>query len=481
MSEYLSRPLLDIRPDFKAITSGQLDDFTCQSVGLGLATPWKVTSGPKRTVAMEFLFGTAAQAAEFRRFFGARHSRRTGFWLPIWLNEYRVVSDAIQGATSITVGPSELGSTIGSFSSFQHLALATWGKLECYEIDSVTPDGDNEVITLTSGLSTALVADQTTCGGLLWARLGDDRLVFRHKNDLVCRVQTKFVELPTEYTTEHEGSAPIYLYLVEQGSSSWRYANWAFDLEIGATTWEAADITHTAVSAGIDLVNRSVQIRTGTTDADHPFRRFKDRLLVEPMTVTIYRTDLDTLTLDTSQPVYVGRVERAPFLQKGVIEAELSSIFRVGEFEAPRIMCQRLCNNRVYDEVCGLDEADFTESGTITAIDSGIVLPYVDAVEFGAKATAESDPNWFALGKVTVGSEVRLCVGQDGDRLYLNAPFQDAAVTDAVSATAGCDRRVGTCFDKFDNDRLLGFPYIPNTNPNADALLRPQPTGGKKA
>jgi hypothetical protein len=483
MSEYLSRPLLDVRPDFKRLTAGQLDDFTFQTIGMGKATPWKVTSGPKRTVSMEFLFGTHPEQKTFRQFFGDLKGRRYGFWLPIWLNEYSIVEDASMSATEITVRRAELADSLADFENFRHLVLCTWDKIECYEIDSVAEDGDNEVITLTSGLTTALVANDTVCGGLLFARLAGDTIKYTHKNDIVSRVNVQFTELPAEYTTEHEGSAPIYLYKFTKGLDNWRFGNWGMNVTAGGNTWERANVTHTNIRAGIDVLSDQIQIRFGTdqTYPTNPLRYFNNRLTAEDMTVTVYKTDLSTLTVDTTAPLFVGKVERVQFEDKGIIVAQVSSIFRVGEVPLPQKAVQRLCNNRLFDGVCSLVAATYTTAGTISAQSTTIVLPYVEATAFGTKATTEDDPNWFALGKVTVGTEVRLCVGQDGNRLYLDAPFAGADIAEAVSATAGCDKRIGTCELKFGNlDNYLGFPYIPSVDPNLEALVTPRPSGGKK-
>jgi hypothetical protein len=123
--------------------------------------------------------------------------------------------------------------------------------------------------------------------------------------------------------------------------------------------------------------------------------------------------------------------------------------------------------------------ADFTTTGTITALTDD----YVEAAEFAAKETAESDPVWFALGVVRVGNETRLATGTNGaGRLYLNFPFRSAIVGDTITAEAGCSKRIGVCTGKFNNlVNFLGFPYVPNTNPQFEALSQPKAGGGKKS
>jgi hypothetical protein len=481
LAQYLSRPLLLIRPDFANVTAGQMDDFSYVTQGMGRSTPWKVTSGPKRTVATEFLFGTHPEQKEFRKFFSDLAGRRRGFWLPCQLDEYRVTADAAKDATVITVERTGLHDADSSFASYQHLCLVTKDKIECYKIDHVTISGTTEQITLTSGIATDLVADQTVCGGLLFCRLNDDKLTFKHRNDIVSRLSVTFVELPTEYDTEHTGSAPVYLYEITRGIQVWRYANFGADLNIGGQLWSSSDITHGALMASVDLISQELEVRVGTDDPTHPFRFFNSRLNSALMTVRIFKTDYLIQTVDLSQPIFAGRVESVPFRAKGVISAQLSTAFRVGETQFPKVQMIRMCNNRLFDGICLLAAADWTTTGAITALDTTVTLPWVEAAEFGAMATTKSDPDWFALGLVTVGTEVRICTGQDGNRLYLNAPFSSAIVTNLCSAAAGCDKRVSTCNLKFANlAHYLGWPYIPNENPTITPLIQPTVSTGKK-
>jgi hypothetical protein len=125
-----------------------------------------------------------------------------------------------------------------------------------------------------------------------------------------------------------------------------------------------------------------------------------------------------------------------------------------------------------------VDLGPLTTAATLTDVQP----TFVEAAAFGTAATAHTDPNWFALGRVTVGNEVRMVVGQDATKLYIDEPFYAAAIGAAAAAKPGCDKRVFTCFNKFNNlDNTVQFPYLPSRNPQFEALLLPQTTGGKKA
>jgi uncharacterized phage protein (TIGR02218 family) len=264
-------------------------------------------------------------------------------------------------------------------------------------------------------------------------------------------------------------SAPIKLY-------SWRYAGWGIDVEANGETWQAADISDSGFVSGGDIIGDGPTITLSTDDATHPFRISLDPF-TKPATVTIY--EVDALVPAFDLPVFVGEVVDVDIGKVGKISIRLSSILRVAERSGPRVQIKRTCHHDLYDARCGLTAATFTTTGAIDAINES--PPWVEASEFATKATAESDPNWFALGKVICGDEIRFCVGQSAGKLYLNAPFRNAAVLDSISALAGCDKRINSGCAKFSNTaNFLGFPYLPNVNPQYQALMEPQPEGGKK-
>lgn len=480
MSTYLSRTVFDIRPQFDRPSIGVLDDHTYDSSGVGAFTPWKVTTGPKRRVTYPFILGTRSESKAFRMLIATAHGRRTGFWLPIWSMEYRLTSTVSAGATQITVQRVTLDEAESAFSQFKNLFLADQsGKLECYQISSVAISGDTEVITLSAALTTDAVSTTDICGGLIFARLADDRIDYAFRSHEACECRVTFVELPQEYTTAHEGSAPLFLYEFTRGATISRYAGSLATVSAGGFSWASADITHGELSNGIEFLDEPLEIRLATDDAAHPLRYFLDRNGLDRVTARVFETDADAPSIP-STPLFSGQIRSVIFGSRGELVAKCSSVHRHGRRSLPGVQIQRLCNHRLYSAGCGLDETDWDTTGTIDAIQA-TDPPWVEASEFGDKATAESDANWFALGKVVVGSETRLCVGQSGNRLYLNAPFKSAVVGNPITASAGCDKRVGTCDSKFSNTaNFLGFPYIPNVNPNLEPMATPEPKRGKK-
>lgn len=478
---YLSREVLDIRPDFApGVEHGQLDDHVYDSQSGGFAIPWKSTTRPKRTLRLPFVFEGLEEIKAFRSFFAGRDGRRLGFWVPTYLTDNVVLDDYAAGIDEIDVSYTGLASKLALSSQFRHIAIITSGKMELYRIESSVPGSTWETLTLDRGLDTAVDASATVCCGLLFARLADDTLEFDYISGEVVRCQPTFVELPPETDgTEHEGSQPLFLYRFTRGATVWRFTNWPISVTVGSVEWDTMDIEQSELTEDSEFNLDPLSIVVSTDDTASLFRTFLDVNLSERTTVEIFESDYATLTADLTSPLYKGEISKCNFREKGAIDVECTSIFRVGEHETPRTKLQRTCNHRLYNARCGLIAGLFTTTGPITAISSS--PPYIEGAEFGAKATLEGDANWFALGKVLVGTETRFCVGASGNRLYLNAPFRSAIVGNQASALAGCDKRISTCENKFLNTaNFRGWPYTPNKNPQFEALEAPKPSGGKK-
>lgn len=477
---YFGREVLEIHPTFEGIDHGLLDDHSYNAPTGGFAIPWKVTTGPKRTLRLPFLLEGLSEIKAMRSFIASRAGRRLGFWVPTWLTDFEIVGDTSGTAELIVKNIGSLGAKIAFGAQFRHVALITWEKMELYRVESTVVAGGFETLTLDRILDTPAIARQTVCCGVLFARLADDDIAFEYLSGAAARVELKMIELPAEAEgAEHTGSRRAWLYVIQRGAAIWRFTNWPIDLLIGAETFDAQPIEHDAIEENIEFTNDPITLTVATDSATHPFIAMLDPANIEETMISFYEVDADALPDELPPPTYVGRVEAPAPGDKGEWQVRISSLLRVGEELVPQVLMERTCVHRTYDEFSGINAALFTTSGEITAISQN--PPYIEADEFGAKAVAESDPNWFALGRVTVGTEIRFCVGADGNRLYLNAPFRSAVIGNTANALAGDDKRIETWNTKFGAvEDCLAFPYIPNRNPQIERLATPEPEGGKK-
>ena len=128
-----------------------------------------------------------------------------------------------------------------------------------------------------------------------------------------------------------------------------------------------------------------------------------------------------------------------------------------------------LCDAVVGDTRCGVDLTD-------PALHAGATVTDVsDRNRVAASGLDSFAIGWFSLGHAVWTSGARDGLG-DGivahtregtvDILAFVAPVGDTAeIGDTLVVTAGCDRRLATCRDKFDNVvNFRGFPHIPGND-----------------
>lgn len=471
---YLGRPVFPFAPDLTRPRHGVLDDFSMASRGVGVATPHASTSRPRRLIRLPFVCHSEAEIAELVAFFDGRMGRARAFALPLFTGDFRLAADAAAGATELVVERVGLASQLAGFAQWGHLALvrivAGVAVAELHGIAGVAIDGAFERITLTAPLVAALPGRETGCGPAMFARFNDDTLSLDLHSTARSVATISFLECP-DIEADIEALEAIYLYRLSRGGEAWHYANRGESLVVAGAEWLAADIAHGEIAGGVEALGGETTLTIATDDPVHPLRA---HLLGElsQMRVQIYRSEAAEMEL-----VYQGVVEGIDFRRGGVIEAQLSGALRAGQRELPALLYQRLDNFAAYSEGNGLPEAEWTVDGALVDIGPR----WVEAAEFGAMAVAKSDPNWFAFGRVRIGSQVRLCVGQAGDRLHLSAGFGPVSLGAAVSASAGYSRTWSQAREKFTNGaRFLGFPWMPASHPNIAPLAAPKPRGGKK-
>lgn len=476
MATFLSRPLLDVRPTFEGPKIGQLDDFRINAID-GIGTPWKPTTGLKRKLTLKFLFETKVEWLALRSFIADRVGSLRGFWVPTYLTDY-VSSSQTAGTTLVQIGNIGLDDVFVADEQFAFLALINRATIEPHEIANITEagNGDHE-LNLAETITETFTTAQTVCCPLLWVRLAGDAFKTDWITNEVCQVTLNLVELPKEYATEHTGSKPVYLYEFTKGDTVWRTCNNFEGLIVDSEYWSPENITHGGLRATLSMLPSVGDLTIRTDSSDHPLRAYTNREELQTTELEIFRTDLDTLTIDRTAPLFSGTLSEAEFGDEGVIRFNLKSNYGIGDEPFPAKRGQRTCVHEFGDAGCGVDTSTLQTVGTLDAITD----EYVQATEFGDEATAQADPDWFALGKVRLRGQVRQVMGQDGNKLYINVPFRLGTVGDTITAEPGCNRRPSHCDSRYNNiANNLSFPLMPNSNPQFEALRVPKRSGGKK-
>ena len=127
------------------------------------------------------------------------------------------------------------------------------------------------------------------------------------------------------------------------------------------------------------------------------------------------------------------------------------------------------CAADLGDARCGVDLNDPAHKG------SGSVVALAGTSSFTAAGLDGFDDGWFTAGRLvfTSGANASLAVevkahtqGTGSSRLSLFLPMPEPiAVGDAFAVTAGCDKALSTCRDRFANAvNFGGFPHIPGND-----------------
>jgi uncharacterized phage protein (TIGR02218 family) len=181
---------------------------------------------------------------------------------------------------------------------------------------------------------------------------------------------------------------------------------------------------------------------------------------------------VDTYLVDWSEPSlhvlmsrgHIGEVRR----EGKAFAAELRGLADALNAETGRLYAPT-CAADLGDARCGvdLDDSLYRGDGEVTAL-NGIAA-------FTANGLSGFEDGWFTAGRLTFTSGAN-----EGDGMEVKRHRKEADVVilelwqamalpiapgDAFFVTAGCDKRFGTCRDRFDNvPNFRGFPHIPGND-----------------
>lgn len=150
----------------------------------------------------------------------------------------------------------------------------------------------------------------------------------------------------------------------------------------------------------------------------------------------------------------VGQIKvndgRASLRSPSIIETVLNGSF-------PNVYYQTICNHRLFDERCGIDEADWDQVATVAAIIGR-------SVELSTIGTLDGQ----LIGGTArlANGEERMIVAQTGNIITVNYPYSSINLADTMTIIAGCDHaRDGDCINRYANGiNFGGFLYIPPEN-----------------
>ena len=237
------------------------------------------------------------------------------------------------------------------------------------------------------------------------------------------------------------------------------------DLSFDGTTFEAAaGFTATEMKHGVGLGVDNLEVESAITS---------DRLSEDDLAAGLYDdARVEILRVNWSDPEQrvlmragsLGEVSRSGSL----FRAEVRGLAHYLQQPNGRLF-QFTCDADLGDRRCGVDlvMGGFRGSGTIGSIRSARAFEVTGIGDFADR--------WFSRGllKFTSGTnkgrsiEIRMHRQRDGIASIelWHEPSRAVVVGDVVEVTAGCDKQLATCRERFGNAvNFRGFPHMPGND-----------------
>ena len=260
-----------------------------------------------------------------------------------------------------------------------------------------------------------------------------------------------------EYIGQEEASVrkPVELYKIWRGDVYWYYTNSDAPVEFP----EGTIYTPATLSRGSLEYNSTLDIST---------MKVQFAPIAEPIVQYIAQNPIDIIWIEISRlfrnmdpleksVIFIGQMKNVAF--KGVsAEAECVGFEHFLKMPVPIFRYQLNCNHKVFDSRC---QATIGADPVQVEVTLDTAQTQLTAAEF-----AGYDAGYFTGGLVQYAGESRSIVAHAGDTITIAYRMMGLTSGQVVDVYPGCDGRIETCRDKFDNIvHFLGFPFIPDENP----------------
>lgn len=260
--------------------------------------------------------------------------------------------------------------------------------------------------------------------------------------------------------------ADLYTITTIQGDE-YRFTNYDFDLIVANKVYRADGpiIERDGInqSLGVEVDNLSVTIyATDETLFDGvPIIQAFHNGILDGATFKLERVFMDINTPTNTSAGAITLFEGSliePEFDRNQIHVNVASDTDVLNLKMPRNLYQPSCLNTLFDSGCGLLNTD-----------------YMVETKIGANSTLnrilcdlQQPQGWFTQGVVEFTKGVNRGIKRtvrlhESGALLLTLPLLDMpAVGEVIKVYPGCDKRLETCDNRFENrDRFRGAPFIP--------------------
>ena len=262
--------------------------------------------------------------------------------------------------------------------------------------------------------------------------------------------------LPPEFIIQDETKTrqPVELYnLWTDSGDYYRYTSADKEVIYNNQKYTPKTIKRSSIKYNESL--STMQVTLSVIHSDDPANQFILTTPIELIWVQIIKVFRDQVPYYASS-LFTGTIKTGDF------KGNVSSLVCTG-FEhflkriIPKERHQPTCNVFLYSEKCKVDKTLFSITTTIAQITNGLILRVSGSIN--------ETEGYYIWGYVETGEYYSMIVDQSGGTLYLRYPIV-AEVGDVITVYAGCNGKVSTCEDKFNNiDNFRGQPMISIDNP----------------
>ena len=262
------------------------------------------------------------------------------------------------------------------------------------------------------------------------------------------------------YTAREQASKirplEIFHFWTVDSDQHWRYTSGDVTVVHDSQTYTPAPISRSAVSGG---AGEHTQMTVNAPMGGVTLIDFLEQKTGEPVWAEIGR--LHREDLNEKLVIFIGQVA-------GIGFSGLDAAIECGGLDAllatpiPRDRFSPGCQNDLYDERCGVDDASFSTAAVLSSVSA-------DGLTLVSATFALQDDDYYRMGFVAYGGIRRMVTGHTGDTIVLRSAIYGLAAAATVTVYAGCDYTRTTCRDKFANlDNFFGHPDMPEDNPCAN-------------
>lgn len=382
-------------------------------------------------------------------FWKSRNGNYDTFYLPIYNDFFKLVQNAVSGATVIYVSeiPYAEQWLNGNYIWFETKS----GDRIVRKITDVSLSGNQTVLTLATGLPYAVsMSDVTFFSRFILCNFSVTSFDIDYTNNKLQEVTLIFHEIMSTDTLNPALYAELYTVLAP-GVTAY-YTSYYKDITYNTCDFLTSVIQRDKIINSIDIAETN-----NITISIYPTSFIIQNLFSQPLSKIDIIIDRLDLTSNLSTTLYQGHITGLS-ANGNMAVVNLQSKDEVLNFSMPKVIYQSTCNNNLYDNYCKIIASNYSENGLITVVSGNDIT----ATAYGNKADG-----FFINGYIKNGGEYRLITNHVGTTLTLLQPFQEDVTGKILIAYAGCDKSAGTCLGKFNNIlNFRGFAYVPDKNPS---------------